>query len=143
MNLNFQEKQILSCCIFETFECAGEFLHRIEMTGNMGRVERIPLYQQTLALNKSKNYFCILDNRRGYENTLTLDDMRYFDDMLVEAGIELFYGATVTLDDEYKKITTLANVNVEVSELAGELFATSSYQEAEDFIFAHMQKAYP
>ncbi|MCZ4279135.1 hypothetical protein O4H49_00005 [Kiloniella laminariae] len=142
MKLVLVEKKILSSCVFETFECNGEFLHRVELTGNTGRQERIPLYQETLALNKSKNYFCILDNRRGFENTLTLDDIRYFDDMLVCAGIECFYGATVTLDNEYKKITTLANFNVEVSKLTGELLATSSYQEAEDFIFSQMKTRY-
>lgn len=125
---------------YETFRYGQEFLHRVRITGPVTVAERIPLYRVTLDLTASSGYFCILDNRGRYENTLTHEDMQLLDRMALDAGITEFYGATVTFDPTYPHIVQLAQMNTEIVGLAGELIATDDPREAERFIFAKIDQ---
>ena len=69
----------------------------------------------------------------------SLSDMKVLDDLLVESGIELFYGATITTDPAYSGLVKLANTNVNVSKLDGALLSTDSADEAEHFILTKLQ----
>jgi hypothetical protein len=129
----------LSSFRFRTDRLGQEVLHRITVTGPINLKLRIPLYKATLAANPSPNYFCILDNRAGFENVFTYDDIVYLTDFVLEAGIQRIYAATVTGDTEYAKLVELANVVVGTSLLEGALLATGEMAEAEAFVRRQMQ----
>ena len=61
--------------------------------------------------------------------------------MLVDAGIECFYGVTVTSDKAYQQIVEIANVNVGVVGLGGELLSVTDMQVAEEFIADKLRQA--
>jgi len=124
--------------IYESVKFGDSVLHRIEVTGPINLAVRIPLYKKTLETAHSSDYFCILDNRAGYENTFSYADMAELDTMLIQAGIRNFYGATVSTDPYYTALVKLAQSNMELSELGGELLATNDYEEAEEFIMARL-----
>ena len=117
---------------------AGEIVHRITVTGTIDLERRLPLYHATLAINESANYFCILDNSGGHENVLSLPDIVLLDKVLIESGIEKFYGATITPDPNYSGIVKLANYSAEASNLTTDLLATQDPAEAERFIQARL-----
>jgi len=119
---------------FRTERRGLEVLHRITVTGPINLQRRIPLYEATLAANPSPNYFCILDNRAGFENAISLDDLQFLAAILKDAGISRFYGVTITDDREYPKIVELANIVVATSPLQGELLSTGDAAAAEAFI---------
>ena len=126
---------------FRSIKYGGEVLHRIRVTGRIDLERRMPLYHETLANNPSSNYFCILDNSEGHENDLSLSDIMLLDKILVEAGIEKFYGATITPDWNYKGIVKLANFSAEVSKLNAELLSTRNPDEAESFIMGFLEES--
>lgn len=119
---------------FRTERRGQEVLHRITATGPINLRRRIPLYEATLAVNPSPNYFCIVDNRAGYENAFSFEDIRFLADVLKDGGISHLYAVTVTDDQEYAKIVELANITVAISSLQGELRSTNDAAEAEAFI---------
>lgn len=124
---------------FESIKYGEEVLHWVKVVGPIDLAKRLPLYRATLEINPSSHYYCILDNTDGHDNNFTFSDMKMLDDMLVEAGIEKFYGATVSSDRAYSGLVKLANTSVEMSKLGGELLATDSVEEAEHFIFSKLQ----
>ncbi|MDF1731146.1 MAG: hypothetical protein P1U49_06545 [Minwuia sp.] len=124
---------------FRTDRLGQEVLHRITVTGPIDLKLRIPVYKATLAANPSANYFCILDNRAGFENVFAYEDILYLANLVLEAGIRRLYAATVTNDPEYAKLVELANVVVGTSQLEGALLATGKIAEAEAFVRRHMQ----
>jgi hypothetical protein len=126
---------------FVTYGYGSEVLHRIKVTGPIDLSRRLPLYRETLAVNPSRSFFCIVDNSGGHENDMTFSDIVVLDDLLIEAGIEFFYGATVTRDQAYSNIVKLANMNVQKIDLDGELLATSDPDEAEKFIMEKLNSA--
>ena len=128
----------LTSAFFRTERLGQEVLHRITVTGPINLKLRIPVYEATLAANPSPNYFCILDNRAGFENVFSYEDIRYLANLLIEAGIRRLYAATVTCDQEYAKLVELANVVVATSLLEGELLATGEIGKAEAFIRCRM-----
>lgn len=119
---------------FSSVRAGSEIVHRIRVTGPIDLERRLPLYAATLAANPSSRYFCILDNREGFENDLSFADIKQLDQLLVDAGIECVYGATVTSDKVYQQIVEIANVNVGVAGLRGELVSATDMQVAEQFI---------
>ncbi len=126
---------------FVSVRVGSEVVHRIRVTGPINLERRLPLYAATLAVNPSSRYFCILDNREGFENDLTYADIKQLDQLLVDAGIECFYGVTVTSDKAYQQIVEIANVNVGVVGLGGELLSVTDMQVAEEFIADKLQQA--
>lgn len=119
---------------FRTERWGMEVLHRITVTGPINLQRRIPLYEATLAANPSANYFCIVDNRAGFENAFSFEDIRYLAEVLKDGGISHLHGVTITDDQEYAKIVELANITVAISSLQGELRSTHDVAEAEAFI---------
>ncbi|WP_193171073.1 hypothetical protein [Nisaea nitritireducens] len=119
---------------FASYRHGPHVLHRIKVVGPIGLKERIPLYHKTLALTPDDTYFCILDNSERHNNSFSFEDIRFLDQMLLDAGIATFYGATITLDAGYRDIVELANANVENVGLNGKLMTTHSPEEAETFI---------
>lgn len=124
----------LPSCEFQSIAHGDEILHRIRVTGKIDLERRLPLYHRTLAVNRTSNYFCILDNSGGHENVLSYPDMVILDEILVEGGIRTFYGVTVTHDSSYSGIVKLASYSAEASRLQTELVATNDPAEAERFI---------
>lgn len=119
---------------FVTVRCGAEVVHKITVTGPISLNQRLPLYEATLATNPSSTYFCILDNSSGHENNLSFGDIQVLDRKLLDAGIISFYGATITEDAAYPGIVQLANVNMTVANLQGEVLAAGDMDEAERFI---------
>ncbi|MDF1733963.1 MAG: hypothetical protein P1U37_01675 [Minwuia sp.] len=126
---------------FRTERRGLEVLHRITVTGPINLKRRIPLYEATLAANASSNYFCILDNRAGFENSFAFEEMQILSRLMQEAGISHLYGVTITDDQEYPKIVELANIVIKMSTLQGELLSTSDPDEAETFIRCQLDRA--
>ena len=123
---------------FESTKYGEELVHRIKVTGPIDLKKRITLYNETLKLSMSTNYYCILDNRDGHENIFSLSDMEVLDLILVDAGITAFFGATITTDNSYAILVKLADNSFKKSNLEGELISTVSSDEAEKFIAAKL-----
>ena len=123
---------------YETKEYGGEFLHIVTQDGPLNRESRRPVFEETLALTKSGNYFCILDNRRGKEIILSLADMSNYGDMLVSNGINRFFYAVVTFDPAYEKTIKLIKAISMVKALEIEAMSTPDFVTAEKFIQSHI-----
>ncbi len=111
-----------------------EVVHRITVTGPISLERRLPLYEATLAINRSSNYFCILDNSGGHENDLSFRDMQLLDQKLLDGGIRCFYGATITDDKAYAQIVELASATMSALKLTGKILSTGDRATAEQFI---------
>lgn len=120
--------------VFASYRHGPHVVHRISVVGPVGLKERIPLYRATLALTPADTYFCILDNSARYYNSLSFEDIKLLDTLLMDAGIATFYGATITLDAGYREIVELAKANVTNVGLNGKLMTTAIPEEAEAFI---------
>lgn len=123
---------------YETQEYCGEFLHIVTQDGPLNRDVRRPVFEETLALTKSGNYFCILDNRKGKESILSMADMSGYGDMLVSNGINRFFYAVVTFDPGYEKTIKLIKAISMVKELEIEAISTTDFATAEKFINKHV-----
>jgi hypothetical protein len=123
---------------FETKEYGGEFLHIVTQGGSLVREDRAPVYEETLALNTSDSYFCILDNRKGKESVLSMADMSVFGDMLISQGIKRFVYAVVTTDPAYDKIIKLIKAISMTKDLEVEAITTPDFATAEKFVFVRM-----
>ena len=123
---------------YETKECCGEFLHIVTQSGALDKEDRVPGYEETLALTKSSNYFCILDNRKGKESLLSMADMSNFGDMLVSHGIKRFIYAVITKDPGYDKIIKLIKAISTTKELEFEAISTPDFATAEKFVVTQM-----
>lgn len=111
-----------------------ETVHRVKVTGPISLKRRLPLYDATLALTVSSTYFCILDNSGGHENDFPYADIVVFEQKLIDAGIDCFFGATITDDLAYPKIIELVNVSMSARKIGGEVMATEDPETAERFI---------
>ena len=129
---------ILPSYRYASYRVGQQILHRIKVTGPIGRAERLPLYAALLKINESDRFFCILDNSANFENIFSIDDIRLMARIVKDAGIVHFYGVTVTPDPAYVGVVRLAEANMEVFELDGELFTTATMKEAEQFIEERM-----
>ena len=123
---------------YETKEHGGEFLHIVTQVGSLDKEDRAPVYEETLALNKSSNYFCILDNRNGKESLLSMADMSGIGDMLVARGIKRFIYAVVTKDPAYDKIIKLIKAISMTKDLEVDAMSTADFATAEKFILARI-----
>jgi len=121
----------------ESWLMNGEILHRIRIVGRVGLKERLPMYQSTLEINRAHGkmtYFCVLDNQDRHENTMSFEDIKQLDQMLLENGVTEFFGATITTDVAYASLVSLADASSKAADIGGELMATSVPAEAEVFI---------
>ncbi|WP_373087543.1 hypothetical protein [Sneathiella sp.] len=126
---------------YETKESNGQYLHLIKILGPVGRAERMPVYNETLKLNLSADYFCIVDNSNGYESVLTFEDMLFFGDILVKAGIKRFFSAVVTNDVGHVTIGKLTRAIAKTKNIYTETYSASSYPNAEKFIMEKLAEA--
>jgi hypothetical protein len=116
-----------------------EIVHRIKITGPIDLETRLPLYHATLAVNETNNYFCILDNTAGHENNFSYSDIVLLDELLIESGIDHFYGATVTTDPDYVKLVKLANDSAKATPMKTQLLASRDVAEAEAFVMEKLR----
>ncbi|WP_416896669.1 MAG: hypothetical protein ACMVY4_14180 [Minwuia sp.] len=93
-----------------------------------------------MRINETDKIFCVLDNRSNHENRFSIEDIKFVGEMVANAGIRHFYGATVTPDTAYNGIVKLASANLGRLNLEGELIATDDYDEAELFVTAHIER---
>jgi hypothetical protein len=128
-------------CDYKTKQSGDECLHLIKITGPISREERIPIYEETLKINPSENYFCIVDNSEAHENVLSYDDMKFFGDMLSSAGIKSFYCAVITFDKGHARIGKLTHAIAILKNIRTENLSTTDPQEAEKFIFSKIEMA--
>ncbi|USG62763.1 hypothetical protein NBZ79_07200 [Sneathiella marina] len=121
-------------CEIETHAVGEEMFHHIKILAPLGRAERIPIYEETLKLNNSPHYFCIVNNSQGHENTLSYDDMLFFSKMLTKGGITHFYNAVVTNDHRYLDTIKLTGAVSKLAGIISETVSTSNQEQAEAFI---------
>jgi|TARA_R110001606_G_scaffold3642_24_gene16606 hypothetical protein len=124
---------------YETKESGGEYLHLVTPGSLLDRDDRAPVYEATLNLTKSENYFCILDNRQGKESLLSMADMSYFGDILVERGIKRFFYAVVTYDPAYDNMIKLIKAIAATKDIEINAIATPDFESAEEFILSRMK----
>jgi hypothetical protein len=129
--LSYFENEHCEIC---TYASGEEMFHHIKVLAPLGRVERIPMYEETLKLNKSAHYFCIVDNSQGHENTLSYDDMLFFSKILTNGGITHFYNAVVTNDDRYADIVKLTGAVSKMAGITSQTVPTTSLEQADAFI---------
>lgn len=128
-------------CEIETQAAGEEMFHRIKVLAPLGRAERIPIYEETLKLNKSAHYFCIVDNSQGHENTLSYDDMLFFSKILTKGGITHFYNAVVTNDHRYADIVKLTGAVSKIAGITSQTVPTTCPEQAEAFIRSKIKEA--
>ncbi len=119
---------------WETTEFSGQFLHRIKITGPIGLEERIPVYRATLDISKPKDYFALVDNRDGHEDTMSYPVMLQLCELFIEAGVKNICTAIITSNERYKDITKLSSAVASLKGLQFENTTTADYAEAEKFI---------
>lgn len=127
-------KGALESYTFTTFRVKGFHLHEIEVVGPIDLRVRIPLYHETLRHSLPPNYFCIIDNLAGHENTVTFKDIRLLDEILVDHDIKYYYGAVITNDRGYPNIIKLAQENLDSVGIKSELVQVPTRAAAEAFI---------
>jgi len=125
--------------VYVSTKYGSEILHRIKVTGRIDLEKRLPLYRATLAINETSNYFCILDNRDRHENAFSYADIQELDQVLIDAGIDHFYGATISNDPDYPKLVKLANDSASTTPMETELMATADPAEAEAFVMGKLR----
>lgn len=143
MRITLIESGTLESYEYAAYRYDDRHLYRIRVTGPISLKQRLPLYRKILSINTNDTIFCVVDNSAGHENQFTFDDIRYLDDLLLEAGIRYFFGATVTQDAGYSSLVELANTNAKHIQLGGALIAAVSAEEAEDFILSRIREFGP
>lgn len=126
---------------YTTYLVNGFHFHDIEVVGPIDLETRIPLYRATARHSLPPHYFCIIDNSAGHENIVTLDDLKQLDEILSNAGIRFYYGASITIDPGYHGIVNLAHENLQSLGIKNELIQTYNRGAAEAFIKAKIDAA--
>ncbi|WP_340149340.1 hypothetical protein [uncultured Sneathiella sp.] len=126
---------------WETSGFSGQFLHRIKITGPIGLEERLPVYRATLDISKSKDYFALVDNRDGHEDTMSYPVMLRLCELFLEAGVKNICTAIVTSNERYKDITKLSSAVATLKNLRFENTTTADFAEAEKFILSRLREA--
>jgi len=127
------EATIPSYC-FRSIIVGTSILHDIKVVGAISLAERLPLYRETVRISGPGRYFCILDNTENHENLLSFSDIRRLDNYLKVSGITESHGVTVTTDEAYAQLVSLAKTNMQLFGLDGSLYATPCRADAERFI---------
>ncbi len=112
----------------------GEVVHIMTATGPLNLARRIDVYRATLSANPTSDYFCILDNSGGFENDFNISDIRFLDQMLLEAGVRTVHGVTVTRDAGYPKLLELLRQVMPSQGLVADVRLASSLAEAEHLL---------
>ncbi len=119
---------------FTTFRVNGFYLHDIEVVGPIDLRVRVPLYHETLRHSLPPYYFCIIDNSAAHENTVSFADIKVLDQILIDYGIEYYFGAIITKDLGYPNIIKLAQENLDSIGIRSELLQVLDRAAAEAFI---------
>ena len=119
---------------FKSVRCRGEVVHLLTVTGPLNLKHRLPLYHATLAANPTSDYFCILDNRKEFENAFSYSDIKVLNQVLHSGGVRTVHGATITSDAGYPKLIEVANQSMISQGIKGYLLSTAFPEEAEQFI---------
>ncbi|MCF8466426.1 MAG: hypothetical protein K9G33_03405 [Sneathiella sp.] len=133
------DRSFIHCDVI-TRDYGGELLHLTVTTGLFAREQRILVFEETLKINSSDNYFYILDNRAGHEILLSPEDMSYMNGMLFDAGIRYIRGAVVTNDDGYGALVAMAQAKAKAANFEVDLIATADYVKAQEFILSNLRK---
>lgn len=126
---------------FTTVRVKGFHLHEIEVVGPIDLRVRIPLYHETLRHSLAPYYFCIIDNSAGHENSVTFDDIKRLDRILIDHGIEHYYGAVITKDQGYQNIIKLAQENLASVGIKSQLVQVKKRAAADVFIREKIDEA--
>lgn len=119
----------------------GEVVHVMTATGPLDLARRIDVYRATLSANPTSSYFCILDNSAGFENDFSISDIRFLDRMLLEAGIRIVHGVTVTRDAGYPKLLELLRHVMPTEGLVADVHLATSLAEAEHLLAEMVDRA--
>ncbi len=124
---------------YETLECYVEHVNFMTATGPISREHRIPVYRQTLQGNPSSSYFAILDNRRGYEDEFSYDDMLILSDITLKAGIRRIVSVSVTSESAYLNIVKLSQAVAHTKDIELDSMTTHCMDKAKNFILFRIQ----
>lgn len=134
LNKSFQN------CDLHVHDYGTEQLCLIKATGPIGRQQRAIVFREILEINKTDNFFYILDNRGGFEIELSPADMSYLNSLLYEGGIRYIRGAVVTLDVAYSLLVSLAKAKARAENFEVELISTTVFADAEEFVTSVLQE---
>ncbi|MDF2368762.1 hypothetical protein [Sneathiella sp.] len=121
-------------CDLQVQDYGDEQFCLITATGPVDRRQRAIIFREILKVNKTGNFFYILDNRGGFEIELSLTDMSYLNALLYDGGIRYVRGSVITLDIAYSLLISLAKAKARAENFEVELVSTTSFAEAEDFV---------
>ncbi len=121
-------------CDLQVQDYGDEQLCLIKATGPINRHQRAIVFQEILKVNKTGNFFYILDNRSGFEIELSPTDMSYLNALLYEGGIRYVRGGVVTTDIAYSLLVSLAKAKARAENFEVELVSTTIFSEAEEFV---------
>ncbi|MBO0333524.1 hypothetical protein J0X12_07870 [Sneathiella sp. CAU 1612] len=127
-------------CDLHVHDYGVEKLYLIKATGPIDRRQRAIVFKDVLEINKTANFFYILDNRGGYEIELSPADMSFLNALLYEGGIRYIRGAVVTLDVAYNLLVSLAKAKARAENFEVELVSTTMFADAEEFVTSKMQE---
>lgn len=125
---------------YETLECYGEHINFMTATGPISREHRVPVYRKTLGNNPSSNYFAILDNRRGFEDEFSYEDMHILGDITLEAGIRRTVSVSVTNEPAYLNIVKLTRAVADLKNIELNSTTTHCMDEAKNFILSRIHR---
>ncbi len=123
------------------YERLGFRFSYTRVTGPINLDTRIQLYRAILPHAIAPAYFGVLDNSAGFENDFSLSAIKLLDGMLLDRGIRVYFGATITKDRGYSKIVKLAQTNMETVGLDGALIRVGDRASALDFIHGKIAEA--
>lgn len=124
---------------YETRKYGGECINFMTALGPISREHRIPVYRKTLKTNPSSNFFAIFDNRAGYEDEISYDDMLIFGDIFIKAGITRVVAASVTNEAGYRSIVQLSHAVADTKDIDLQLTSTICMDEAKNFVFSRIR----
>ncbi|WP_288902471.1 hypothetical protein [uncultured Sneathiella sp.] len=125
-------------CDLHVHDYGEENLYLIKAKGPIDRRQRAIVFKDILEINKTGNFFYILDNRGGYEIELSPADMTFLNALLYEGGIRYIRGAVVTLDVAYSLLVSLAKAKARAENFEVELVSTTMFADAEEFVTSKM-----
>ncbi|MCC3305491.1 hypothetical protein [Sneathiella sp. HT1-7] len=138
-----QERKISSGTIanirYETLEYGGEHINFMTALGPVTREHRVLVYRKLLNTNPSSTFFAILDNRAGYEDKISYDDMHFLADTLLRVGIRRMVCVAVTKEPAYQNIVNLSRAVADMKNFDMQATSTQCLKEAKTFVFSRIQ----
>lgn len=121
---------------YETLEYGGEHINFMTALGPVSREHRVQLYRKFLKTNPSSTFYAVLDNRAGYEDKISYDDMHYLADMLLRVGIKRMVSVAVTKESAYQNIVKLSQAVADMKNVDMQATSTHCLKEAKTFVFS-------